>query len=452
MFTARGDLHRPDYRHWLLTTALSGLLTATGMTVTTGKDSIGQASEHHTQNRSVPARITLALVLPDPQISNSLPEAPIQPRTQDMDLGEWHEVVVKRGDTLSSIFGRNRIFKDLPSVLRTDKEIRKLKALHPGDILQLRIHDSVLQELVYEPADIEHVRFVRGDDGFAVEHVLRPVEPRQATASGTITNSLFRAGRKAGLSDRLIMGLASIFGFDIDFALDIRADDRFSVIYEQQFLDGEKLQDGDIIAAEFINQGRTYRAYRYTDSNRHTDYYGADGRSMRKQFLRTPVSIARISSRFNLRRKHPILNRIRAHRGVDYAAPTGTPIMASSNGKVVFRGRKGGYGKAIVLKHGSQYTTLYAHMSRYARNTRVGNRVKQGQTIGYIGKTGLASGPHLHYEFRVNRVHRDPLKVKLHKTEPLPKSELATFTAHIEPLQAQLNVFSRTLVAVNDAH
>ena len=210
----------------------------------------------------------------------------------------------------------------------------------------------------------------RNDEVFIVEKSTRELDKFTQVAAGIINNSLFLAGQNAGMSDKLIMSLAQIFGWDIDFALDIRGGDSFTILYEELYLDGEKVGDGNIIAAEFVNNKNTYRAYRYTDSNGKTEYYSPDGKSMRKPFLRTPVNLARISSYFNLRRRHPILNKIRAHKGVDYAASTGTPIMASGDGKVVYRGNKGGYGKTIILQHNYTYTTLYAHMLKYARGYR----------------------------------------------------------------------------------
>ncbi|HKJ77578.1 MAG TPA: peptidoglycan DD-metalloendopeptidase family protein, partial [Gammaproteobacteria bacterium] len=276
------------------------------------------------------------------------------------------------------------------------------------------------------------------------------VESRTAHATGTIETSLFEAGREAGLSDRTIMELAYIFGWDVDFALDIRAGDRFTILYEEQFLDGEKLRNGPILAAEFINRGRVVRAVRFTDPSGHTDYYSPEGRSMRKAFLRSPVDFRRISSRFQRERFHPVLGKKRPHRGVDYAANVGTPIKASGDGKIVFRGWKGGYGRAVILRHGGRYTTLYGHMSRFRGGLRTGSRVKQGQVIGYVGASGLATGPHLHYEFRVNGVHRDPLKVELPKAEPIRKAYRDDFRQASKPLLAQLEVLQRTRVALEE--
>jgi murein DD-endopeptidase MepM/ murein hydrolase activator NlpD len=235
------------------------------------------------------------------------------------------------------------------------------------------------------------------------------------------------------------MELANIFGWDIDFALDLRKNDQFSILYEKQFVDGEEIAAGNILAAEFSNRGKIFRAVRFVDPKGHSNYFTPEGDSMRKTFLRTPVDFARISSRFNLKRKHPVLNRIRAHKGVDYAASTGTPIKTTGDGRIIFRGRKGGYGRVVIVQHGQRYTTLYAHLSKFHSKRRSGSYVKQGQTIGYVGMSGLASGPHLHYEFRVNGVHRNPLTVSLPHAKPIDRKYLAAFKQQAQPLMSQLN-------------
>jgi murein DD-endopeptidase MepM/ murein hydrolase activator NlpD len=236
------------------------------------------------------------------------------------------------------------------------------------------------------------------------------------------------------------MELAQIFGWDIDFALDIRKGDQFRVLYEEKYLDGEKIGEGNILAAEFTNNGDTFAAVRYTDSNGDTNYYTPDGRSMRKAFLRSPVDFRRISSGFKRERYHPVLGVKRPHRGTDYAAKTGTPIKASGDGKVIWRGTKGGYGKTIIIQHGGNITTLYAHMSKYNSKVTSGSRVKQGQTIGYVGMTGTATGPHLHYEFRLNGVHKNPVTVKLPDAQPIANKELAKFKADTSQLIAELQM------------
>lgn len=359
-------------------------------------------------------------------------------------------IEVKKGDTLSSIFSELDIHTELTRLLNLGKDAKPFKKIYPGQKLHFLFGASGLNTIELEKSITKSLFLYRNDESFIVEEAHRELNKISQVATGTINNSLFLAGQNAGMSDGLIMDLAGIFGWDIDFALDIRKGDNFTVLYEELYLEGEKVRDGNIISAEFINNGRQYRAFRYTDSHEKTEYYSPDGKSMRKPFLRTPVNLARISSYFNLRRKHPILNKIRAHKGVDYAASTGTPIMASGDGKVVHRGKKGGYGNTVILRHGNTYTTLYAHMSKYAKSTGVGSSVRQAQIIGYIGSSGLATGPHLHYEFRVNGVHRNPLKVKLPSAKPLPDSEMDRFQASIQPLVVQLDAYTQNALVMRD--
>jgi murein DD-endopeptidase MepM/ murein hydrolase activator NlpD len=383
-----------------------------------------------------------ALALPAHTAKAAEP-APVEPP------GQWHTATVKSGDSLSLLFARNDLSpQELYKVTSNETAAKQLKRLYPGDTIKLRIDDKKLTELSYE-FDLSHrLHVLRDADSFKAEIIERPLEHRTAQATGAINDSLFLSAQSAGLSDKLTMELAGIFGWDVDFALDIRKGDSFAVIYDEDYLDGEKVRDGNILAATFVNQGKTYQAIRYTDPDGHTDYYSPDGHSMRKEFLRTPVAFTRISSRFSLGRKHPILNRIRAHKGVDYAAPTGTPIKAAGDGKVIYRGRKGGYGNVIILQHGSRYSTLYGHMSRFARGVHSGGHVRQGQIIGYVGMTGLATGPHLHYEFRINGVHRNPLTVKLPAAKPLPRKYMADFKLHTNQMIASLDLLSKTNIAL----
>jgi murein DD-endopeptidase MepM/ murein hydrolase activator NlpD len=249
------------------------------------------------------------------------------------------------------------------------------------------------------------------------------------------------------MPDKLTMNLAGIFAWDIDFVLDIRRGDDFFILFEEIYQDGKFITDGEIVAAEFNNNGRTFRAVRFIDESGRSDYFTPDGRSVRKAFIRAPVDFTRISSSFNPRRKHPILNKIRAHRGVDYAAPRGTPIKAAGDGKVIFRGRKGGYGNAVILQHGGNISTLYGHMSKFANSSRIGRRVKQGQTIGYVGSTGLATAAHLHYEYRLNGVHRNPRTVKLPQAEPIKDEYRQDFLTAAGPILAELDRYKRTQIA-----
>jgi murein DD-endopeptidase MepM/ murein hydrolase activator NlpD len=363
---------------------------------------------------------------------------------------DWVTVEVQRGQTLSQIFEAQGLgFSESIAVTKLSAESARLKNLRAGDKLQLRkTPESRLEELRFE-FDGSTTLHVRRDADDQLEAITSAIEfeRRQTQAMGTIENSLFLDGQRAGLSNRLLMQLAEMFGYDIDFALDLRIGDRFAVVYEELYRDNEKLRDGDIVAAEFVNRGRSFRAIRFIDESGNSAYYTPEGDSIRKAFLRTPVDFARISSRFNPFRRHPILNTIRAHKGVDYAAGSGTPIRATADGKVDFIGVKGGYGRVVVLKHGSQYTTLYAHMSRYRSGLRTGSAVRQGQVIGYVGASGLATAPHLHYEFRVNGVHKDPVTVPLPRANPLPRSVAAQWKAESAPVLAQLDAMAERQLA-----
>lgn len=357
---------------------------------------------------------------------------------------DWRTVTVKEGDNLSLIFSRLAISKnDLYQILSLGEETDSLKRLLPGQILRLKFDESSkVEELVHE-SDLTHTLQVKkSEDKFEAEVIEEKPIVKVAKSSGSIHDSLFISGQKAGLSDNIIMQMFEIFGWDIDFVLDIREDDEFHVIYEELYKNGEKIKDGAVLAAEFVNQGKSYKAVRYSSNENHTGYYSEDGNRMKKAFLRTPVNFTRISSHFNLNRKHPVLNKIRAHKGVDYAAPSGTPVKSTGNGKIVFVGSKNGYGNTVVIEHGGKYSTLYAHLSRFTRGLKKGNRVKQGQTIAYVGQTGLATGPHLHYEFRIGGVHANPVTVALPKSLPLPKKYRKDFFQQTRPLLAQLDSIS----------
>ncbi|GJM04996.1 MAG: hypothetical protein DHS20C09_09870 [marine bacterium B5-7] len=375
-----------------------------------------------------------------PDSENLVADEPLLESIEQQTNKSLQRVTVKPGDSLALIFSRLGLSpRSLYNIMSLGKEVSRLKQLRPGQILNFHINENELDELEYEVNLTNSLLITKQNGKFQAELVHEKLEPLVKHAKAVINDSLFLSGKRAGLSDKLIMQLVSIYGWDIDFALDIREGDSFTLIYEEQYKDGVKVADGPIIAAEFINRGTALRALRYTHEDGRHDYYAENGDAMRKAFLRTPVELARISSRFNLKRKHPILNKIRAHKGVDYAASTGTPIKATGDGTVALAGKKGGYGRTIVLKHGGKYSTLYAHLHKYARGVRTGKRVKQGQVIGYVGKSGLATGPHLHYEFRVNGIHRNPLTVKLPKVESINKKSLPAFLQTINPMIAELD-------------
>jgi len=356
-------------------------------------------------------------------------------------------VRVRRGDSLDRIFRRNHLSRgDLANIMLPQLSREYLRMLRPGEEITIRHAAGRVLELTREIDLARSLGVWRSDHGYVAGFIDHPPEVRQVLAGGRIKSSLFEAAAEAGVSDRIIMNLTGIFAWDIDFVLDIRAGDSFSVIYAQLWRDGKKLGDGDILAAEFINQGRAYRAVRYQDPAGRVDYFTPDGTSVRKAFLRAPLTFSRISSNFNPHRRHPILHTIRAHQGVDYAAPRGTPVKAAGDGKVIYRGRKGGYGNTVILQHGSNITTLYAHLSRFAKSARFGARVRQGEVIAYVGSTGLATAPHLHYEYRVNGVHMNPRTVKLPDAAPIDRAYLGDFQKTARPLLHQLDRHSPLLV------
>jgi murein DD-endopeptidase MepM/ murein hydrolase activator NlpD len=391
-----------------------------------------------------------------PKISETpkTPETPII--TQGTEAIENNEEItqeiaykIRSGDSMASIFKKHDLSANLlHRIVHSSNTAKQLTKIKPGEMLHLAFNSkNQLLSLRLVHSKIDSLEILVSEDGFNATEHSKQVETRNAHLSGVIENSLYLSAKKAGLSEKLIMQLADIFGWDIDFALEIRSGDHFTVIFEEDYLEGEKLRDGPILAAEFVNQGRNYQALRYVDDTGRSDYYTPEGRSMRKAFLRAPVDFRRISSRFTKERWHPVLGKKRPHRGVDYAAKTGTPIKASGDGKIIYRGKKGGYGKTVIIQHGQTYTTLYGHLSRYNKKAKKGRRVKQGQVIGYVGMTGLATGPHLHYEFRVNGVHRNPLTVKLPAAQPIAKKYRDDFLMKIQPLLTKLELISRTLVA-----
>ena len=365
----------------------------------------------------------------------------IAPAAQE-DLPQNVEVTVQRNDTLDRIFRSVGIDNATLAELRTVPDVRKaLDILRPGDTITLTHVDGVLQSLNRRISNTLTLSVARGTDGFAVDFIENPLEVEVTGARARIETSLFDAGRAAGMSAQTVMVLANeIFGWDIDFANDIRAGDEFSVLYQRKFQDGAYVTDGRVLAAEFTNRGKTYRAVWFESADGSVKgYYSPEGKGMRKAFLRAPIDFARVSSGFNPKRRHPISGQIRAHRGIDFAAPTGTPIYAAGDGRIEFAGRKGGYGNAVVINHGKGITTLYGHMSRFGKSARGGRSVRQGEIIGYVGSTGASTGPHLHYEYRVKGVHKNPASIPLPNTE-IDSRYVAEFRSQAEVAVAQLRL------------
>ena len=402
-----------------------------------GMDASGEEETEQPAPRPIAAPLSEAA---EPDLSMARPGMFVRPPPRPQN---WRPVRVKSGDNLALIFSRLGLGPALlHHIMSLGGEVGRRKRLRPGQLLNFNIEAGELLGLEYEIDLTRTLKLTKESDSYNVAITTRALKSVVRQVNQTITDSLFLSGQRAGLSDNLIMQLAAIYAWDIDFALDIRAGDAFSLIYEEQYKDGVKVAEGPVLAAEFINRNRPLRAARYVHADGRADYYSATGEAMRKAFLRTPVNFTRISSRFNPRRLHPILKKIRPHRGIDYAAPIGTPVKATADGAVVLAGSKSDYGKTIILRHGGRYSTVYAHLSRYARGIRAGRPVKQGQTIGYVGQTGLSTGPHLHYEFRIDGVHRNPLTVELPRAESIDKKRLPAFLASIAPVMAQLDRLS----------
>ena len=383
----------------------------------------------------------------------SLPQTTSATIDSDLENGdppdESIQLSVGPGESLELLFRRHDLsLADLSVISRLSGAATHLRILLPGDEINITHQEGRVTSLMREIDEASVLSIVRELAGFKVEIIELHVESRLVGAHGVIERSLFEASQDVGISDNVTMNMAGIFQWDIDFIQDVRIGDEFTVMYEELWREGVKLKDGEIVAAEFINQGTSFRAARYINDNGVSGYFTPEGRSVRKAFIRAPVDFTRISSNFNPNRRHPMLNTIRAHRGVDYVAPTGTPIKAAGDGRVTFRSVRNGYGNAIILQHGGNITTLYAHMSQFAQ-PRIGTRVRQGQTIGFVGMSGLATGPHLHYEYRVNGVHRNPRTVTLPPADPVPTDYRESFQMTVAPLWRQLDAYRRTKFPLN---
>jgi murein DD-endopeptidase MepM/ murein hydrolase activator NlpD len=349
------------------------------------------------------------------------------------------DIVVGRNDTLDRIFRKLKLsLADLASLRSMPGIKTHLDNLRTGESLHLAYRDTQLDRFERRLNESQTLRVVRGAQGLRADVLQNPLEARTRTVRGVIDHSLFEAVTAAGAHDQTAVNLADIFAWDIDFVLDIQPGDSFAVTYQQLYQNGVYLKDGAILAASFVNQGRQYRAVRYIDPEGSAHYYTPDGRSMHKAFLRAPVEFTRVSSRFNTARLHPILNLIRAHKGIDYAAPVGTPVRAAGDGRIRFAGPKGGYGNVVEIEHSRSIVTVYGHLSRFAAGARVGQHVAQGAVIAYVGMTGLATGPHLHYEYRVNGVFKNPQTVPLPDAAPIDARWRDDFLARSAPLLASL--------------
>jgi len=358
------------------------------------------------------------------------------------DAPYWREERVQRGDSIASLLARLQV-EDAAALnfLRTDRRARGLYELVPGRTLRaVTTGAGQLLSLHYLKADGSELVLRRDQDAFSFSLEQPTTVTQLQMASGEIQSSLFAAMDRAGLSDAAAVQLADIFSSEIDFHRDLQPGDRFSVVYEAEFSNGEFIRSGRILAAEFINAGEQHRALYFEDSEGRGGYYTPDGKNVRKAFLRSPLEVSRISSGFTFARLHPVLNVWRAHKGVDYSAPVGTKVRVTADGVIDFVGRRGGYGKVIVVNHRNGYSSLYAHLSGFARDMVPGKRVDQGALIGYVGMTGLATGPHLHYEFLVDGVHKDPLSQSLPEGNPVTTATRGMFDRATAPLVGRLDM------------
>lgn len=364
----------------------------------------------------------------------------------------WRSDRVQRGDTVSELLRRVNVQDPAADeFLRRAASVRSFRQLRVGRAFQVETDDAHnLLSLRYADNDGNQVQVLKDGSSFRVTEQLAETERRIFVQTGEISSSLYAATDEAGLPDAIANQLVDIFGGDIDFHRDLRQHDKFSVIYEMNYANGESTQTGRILAAEFINHGRTFRAFHFQNSRHGGDYFSPDGKSMRKAFLRSPIEFSRVSSGFSRSRFHPVLNKWRAHKGVDYAAPIGTKVRSTADGVVSFVGQQGGYGNVVILQHQGQYQTVYGHLSRFAASLRRGQRVGQGEVIGYVGKTGLASGPHLHYEFKVGGIQRDPLKIALPDGKPISEAQRTAFSEATHDLNARLSLLRNTRIAKLD--
>ena len=337
-------------------------------------------------------------------------------------------IYVEKNNTLIELLDEAGLSNKYIRALIKAKGSEKLANLKTGDKLEVEINRDQIPKNIFLSSDgLNGINASFNNGLFSIYKVSRQPDVLERFASVEIEDSLYQSALEADIPDSVIMDLVYIFGWDIDFIFDIRPGDSFDLLYEEYFLKGNKVKNGDIKAARFKRGKKVYTAVRYFLENDQKEFFSIRGKNVEKAFLRSPVEFSYISSKYNLKRKHPILNKIKAHTGVDYAAPTGTPVRTTGDGTISFRGNNGGYGKLIEIKHSEDYSTRYAHLSRYKKDLKVGDKVSQGEIIGYVGRTGRATGPHLHYEFRVNGMHTNPLTVKLPAAKPINEKEKDSF-------------------------
>lgn len=361
----------------------------------------------------------------------------------------WRNERIQRGDTIAELLLRLNVEDQAASdYLRKNKDAEGLRQLGVGKEVQVETDaNGALLALRFLGNDTNQVVIEKSGETFRTRTLPAQTEQRVLIRTGEIKTNLFAATDEVGLPDPAANQLADIFGGDIDFHRDLRKGDKFTVIYEMTYINGEAARTGRILSAEFVNHGHAYRAAYFQTTEFTGDYYSPEGKSMRKAFLRSPIEFSRVSSGFSHSRFHPVLNKWRAHKGVDYAAPIGTKVKVTSDGVVSFVGNQGGYGNVVMVNHQGRYSTVYGHLSRFAGGIRKGQHLGQGQIVGYVGMTGLASGPHLHYEFKQSGIQRDPLKVALPDGKPVSEVQMSDYTEKTGDLLARLDMLRNTRIA-----
>ena len=368
-------------------------------------------------------------------------DAPLEPA--------WTVARVKRGDTLSRIFQRHGLPVVQAIRIAALDTAAELLSIRPGEAIKLMMEDRRLMRLSYAVSALETLQIHREDNRFVAAVQTRQPTIRIRAEHATIWGSLLGAANDADIGHSVIYQFIELFGSRVDFTTGIRAGDRFSIIFEEHYLDNKKRVGGQILAAELSMHGKTLYAIRHIDDSGAVEYYAPDGSGVKSAFLRTPMQFARVTSGYQTKRYHPILKKWRAHRGVDYGAPMKTPILATGNGTVRLVGSRRGYGRTVIIRHNEKIQTLYAHMHYFAAGIRPGSRVEQGDVIGYVGQTGWATGPHLHYEFQVHGRHMDPLTVELPDSQSIEKKYLAEFVRHAGQQLVRLNDLKKTAIARN---
>jgi murein DD-endopeptidase MepM/ murein hydrolase activator NlpD len=391
---------------------------------------------------TVPDPVELQHVVEDIALPKHTSTAPQEARF-------WREERIQRGDTVASILARLNVNDpDALAYLLQAKGVRSLYQLIPGRTIRVVTADEGrLDSLSYVNTDGRRLHVTHGESGFSSTEELPQTEQWVMQSSGEIESSLLAATDSSGIPEMVALQLAEIFSSDMDFHRDLRRGDRFSVVYEALAADGEFVSFGRVLSAEFVNQGQTFRAVFFRDDQGRSGYYTPDGCNMRKAFLRSPIEFSRVTSGFSNSRYHPVLKTWRAHKGIDYGAPTGTKVRVTADGHATFVGRKGGYGNVVVVRHPNGYETLYAHLSGFNQGLRRGKRLVQGEIVGFVGSTGLATGPHLHYEFHVNGVHQNPMRLAMPPGPPITAQSRPAFDEIAQPLFARLDMLRNTDLA-----